>query len=37
MYGLFGHNKAFIIIIKTPFYPFKIYICNTLLLTGLHL
>ena len=23
-------------IIKTPFYPFKIYICNTLLLTCLH-
>ena len=29
-------HKAFIIIIKTPFYPFKIYICNTLLLTRLN-
>ena len=34
-------HKAFIIIIiiiiiKTPFCPFKLYICNTLLLTCLH-
>ena len=29
-------HKAFIIIIKTPFYPFKLYICNTLLLTRLN-
>ena len=36
MYSLFGHTYVFYYIIKTPFYPFKLYICNTLLLTCLH-
>ena len=45
MYGQTGHTlKAFIIIIKTPSYLLKInkrtnkkYLCNTFLLTHLHL
>ena len=45
MYGQMGHTlKAFIIIIKTPFYLLKInkrmnkkYLCNALLLAYFHL
>ena len=45
MYGQMGHTlKAFVIIIKTPFYLLEInkrankkYLCNELLLTYLHL